>query len=220
MQSEKMNIVGQLASGVAHEVRNPLAIITQGVNYLERKFSREKDVPEILKMMTDNIKRADRIVGNIIDFSRKTKLDINPQSLAVILEKALVLAGHNLKMDNVEVVKEFADGLPEALVDERKIEQVFVNVFLNAIQAMPEGGQLFIRTYFREMTGPGHKVGSRGADYFSVGESAVTVEIEDTGSGILPNQIKNIFGAFQQQEGQNISKYVGTGLGLSIARTK
>ncbi len=212
LQSEKMNIVGQLASGVAHEVRNPLAILTQGVNYLERKFVREEDISKILNMMKDNIERADKIIGNIVDFSRKTKLDISPQAVTAILEKALVLAGHNLKMDNVEVVKKFADSLPQALVDERKIEQVFVNIFLNAIQSMPEGGRLFIRTYLREMTGPGHKVGSRGADYFSLGESAVTVEIEDTGSGIPREYQQKIFEPFFTTKGPRD----GTGLGLSI----
>ena len=212
LQSEKMNIVGQLASGVAHEVRNPLAIITQGVNYLERKFAREEDLSKILNMMKDNIKRADKIIGNIVDFSRKTKLDVSPQPVTAILEKALVLAGHSLKMDNVEVVKKFADGLPEALVDESKIEQVFINIFLNAIQSMPEGGRLFIRTYLREMTGPGCKVGSRDADYFSLGEPAVTVEIEDTGSGIPQEYQQKVFEPFFTTKGPR----GGTGLGLSI----
>jgi len=213
LQAEKMNLIGQLASGVAHEVRNPLAIITQGINYLEKKFSSEENIIEILVMMKENIKRADKIIGNVIDFSRKTELDIEPHPITSVLEKALALTTYNMEMDSVRVIKKFENNLPAVLIDRGKMEQVFVNIFLNAIQAMPKGGNLFVRAYLKVMSEPGHKTGKRGADFFNVGEPVVTVEIEDTGSGIPDEYQQKVFEPFFSTK----TPRDGTGLGLSIS---
>ena len=127
------------------------------------------------------------------------------RSVTAILEKALVLAGHNLKMDNVEVVKKFADGLPEALVDESKIEQVFVNIFLNAIQSMPEGGVI-------EISCRNEKVGYGSSVPLAEGEYIV-ISVKDRGIGIPDEHLGKIFDPYFT------TKQIGSGLGLATAHS-
>ncbi len=94
------------------------------------------------------------------------------------------------------------------------MEQVFVNIFLNAIQAMPEGGTLTIITYAKQLTEVGHNVGSRKADDFSIGETVVMAEVEDTGTGIPKNQLSEVFDPFFTTK----STGKGTGLGLTVTK--
>ncbi|MBN2120716.1 MAG: PAS domain S-box protein, partial [Candidatus Omnitrophica bacterium] len=147
IQAEKLNAVGQLASGVAHEVKNPLGIILQGIGYLEKNIPKDKEnVSSVLDAIKHNVKRADGIIRGLVDFSRATELTIRPKSINSLLESSLILLEHKLKLSEIKVIKELSPDLPAVPVDIIKIEQVFVNVILNAVQAMSEGGKLYIRT--------------------------------------------------------------------------
>jgi len=215
IQAEKLNAVGLLASGVAHEVRNPLGIIIQGVNYLEEKITtKEEDVLEVLAMLKDSVKRADKIINALLDFSRAASLNLQPEDINSILENSLNLVKNQFKFDNIEIVREIKIDIPRVLVDKNKIEQVFINILLNAVQAMSGGGKIIIRSYDKQLEEIKNGIGKRREDHFRVGEKAVIVEFEDTGVGISEENIKKIFDPFFTTK----SPRVGTGLGLSVSR--
>lgn len=213
IQAEKLNAVGQLASGVAHEVKNPLAIIVQSVNYLEKKVLLP-DQKEVLKMIKDNIMRADNIIRTLVDFSRVTELSIVPEDISLILDSSLTLIQHRTKHENIQIVKELEKDLPRVLVDKNKMEQVFVNVFLNALQAMPNGGRLLIRAFLTEANEFKAATGRRNGDFFRPKEKAVIVEVEDTGIGIPEEHFKRVFDPFFTTKGPR----GGAGLGLAVTR--
>ncbi|MBU2258205.1 MAG: GAF domain-containing protein, partial [Candidatus Omnitrophica bacterium] len=213
IQSEKLKAIGQLASGVAHEMRNPLGIIMQGVAYLEQIISPEAKEPrETLSMVKDSAQRADMIVTSLLDFSRATKLDLHPEYIDSILESSLNLVKTELK--NIEVIREIQEGLPKVLVDKNKLTQVFINLFINAIHAMPEAGKLTIRSFVKQTGETRNSIDERLGDSFGAGEKVVAVEIEDTGTGISEENLKRIFEPFFTTKG--LGK--GTGLGLSLSR--
>jgi signal transduction histidine kinase len=213
IQSEKLKAIGQLASGVAHEMRNPLGIIMQGVVYLEQIISPEaKESQETLSMVKESVERADRIVISLLDFSRATKLELHPEYVGSILEGSLNLVKKELK--NIKVVREIQEDLPKVLVDKSKLTQVFINLFINAIHAMPEGGKLTIRSFVKQIEENRNGTDERSDGSFEVGEKVVVVEIEDTGMGISEENLKKIFNPFFTTRSQG----KGTGLGLSVAR--
>jgi len=212
IQAEKLNAVGQLASGIAHEVKNPLAIIMQSVEYLLDKIPPEQQ--EIFKMIKENIKRADKIVRALVDFSRVTEISIVAQEINPILEVCLILMQHELKGEKIKIVKELGENLPDVLIDKNKIEQVFINILMNAIQAMPSGGTLCVRSYLIEFEKAGFGIGRRESDSFKVGERAVVVEIEDTGVGVSQENMEKVFDPFFTTKGPK----EGAGLGLSVSK--
>jgi PAS domain S-box-containing protein len=213
-QVDKLDAIGRLAGGVAHEVKNPLGIILQGVNFLEDKVSAgHKDMADIILMIKNNIEKADNIIRALLDFSRTGKLDLNAESLNAILEDALVLLKYPLVSNKITVVKDLKSGLPAARVDRRRVEQVFMNVFLNGIQSMPTGGRLSIRSYLGK---PGEAAGGVmrvGNSVFGPEERALFVEVEDTGAGIPDENLSKIFEPFFTTKAPG----EGAGLGLSVA---
>ncbi len=213
IQSEKLKAIGQLASGVAHEMRNPIGIIMQGVAYLEQIISPEAKEPrETLSIVKESAQRADRIVISLLDFSRAARLELHPEYIDSILESSLNLVKTELK--NIEVVREIQEDLPKVLVDKNKLTQVFINLFINAIHAMPEAGKLTIRSFVKQLEETRNSIDERSDDSFEAGEKVVVVEIEDTGMGISEENLKRIFDPFFTTKGQG----KGTGLGLSISR--
>ncbi|MFH0797390.1 MAG: ATP-binding protein [Candidatus Omnitrophota bacterium] len=215
IQAEKIKAVGQLASGVAHEIRNPLAIIVQGADFLNNRITpKEKDVAEVIQMIEDNVGKADRIVSTLLDFSKATRLTLKAEDINAILDNSLLLVQHEVKGKNVGIIKELAGELPEVSADKEKMEQVFINLFMNAVQAMPNGGKIFIRSCLTQLDTPGNGVGIRSGDSFKLGERVIMVEIEDTGEGISKENIKKIFDPFFTTKGPKM----GTGLGLSVTR--
>lgn len=215
IQAEKLTAVGELASGIAHEVRNPLGIILQGVNYLENRISaKEEDIVETLAMLKDSVNRADKIINGLLDFSRFTTLNLQPEEINPILESSLGLVKNQFKIENIEIARELKSDLSRVLADKNKLEQVFVNLFLNAIQSMPEGGRIIIRSYAKQVEEAKSGIGKLIKDNFPVGEQVIIVEFEDTGIGIPEENMKKIFDPFFTTKGPR----KGTGLGLSVSR--
>ena len=214
IQAEKLNAIGQLASGVAHEVRNPLGVILQGVNYLENKISSKgKNVQEILTMLKESVRRADKIIKDLLDFSRAANLALHPEDINSILESSLNLVKVRFKFVNIKFVLKMKKDLPLILGDKNKLEQVFINILLNACQAMPEGGKVIIRSYDKQLEEIKKGIGRRGVDNFRTGERAVVVEIEDNGIGIPEENLMKVFDPFFTTN----SACGGSGLGLSIS---
>ena len=216
IQAEKMSAIGQLASGIAHEVKNPLAILMKGVNYLEREFSSDRgQQSEVLRMMKDAILRADQIVRDLLDFARPASLELKPVTIHRVLETAIDLAEQQFTVRRIHIVKEIAPDLEPVMIDENRMKQAFINLMLNAFQAMSEGGQLTIRAYTKTLTQVGGRVGRRSTDVFRVGQTVLVCELNDTGRGIPAEMLAKIFDPFftTNPPGQ------GTGLGLTITKT-
>jgi len=213
IQAEKFKAIGQLASGMAHEVKNPLGIILQNINYLEDNLPEEKNRTEILHMMKNNIRKADSIVRNLLDFSRMSTLEIRQQELNPIIEEAMELLPKKWMLHKVKVEKQLGENLPLVWADRERLEQVLVNLLLNAVQSMSLGGTLSVRSYLSQKHDADAHTGMQDKGIFSAGETAAVVEIEDTGIGIPKENLKNIFEPFFTTK--EVGK--GTGLGLSVS---
>jgi signal transduction histidine kinase len=200
-QAEKMKIIDEFAHGLSHEVKNPLAIILQGVDYLSTKVKADDpSISSTIGYMKDAIKRADKVIGDFLDFSSMSALELETASLAEVADNSLVLVRHQLEAHHIEIDKEYQPGLPLARVDKNKIVQVLVNLLLNAIQAMPEGGKITVK--IGPEPGPAPK-------------SLVKLEIEDNGPGMAEDDLSRAFDFFftTKRSKGNI------GLGLSTVKT-
>lgn len=215
IQAEKFNAIGRLASGVAHEVKNPLGIIKQSAEYLKGKLlPSEKNASEVLQMIRDNIERADNIIRVLLDFSRSSSLEKKPEDINAILENSLILIKHIPMLEKIKIIRQMGKDLPKVLVDKAKIEQVFINLLINAVHAMPAGGDLFLRTYRLRLGKLHDAMVISEENNFEPGEEVVVAEIEDTGVGISQVNLMKIFEPFFTTKDPGS----GTGLGLSISK--
>jgi len=217
IQAEKMQSIGRLAAGVAHEVKNPLGILRMGADYLAKNLtSPDENVALILSDMTDAIKRADGIIMGLLDFSVPHALDSHAEDLSAIMEQSVALVRHLLSEGDIKLARELAEGLPPVWLDPNKIKQVFVNILTNAIHATPPGGTITVRTSTRKLRGDevDHDAGSRLADRFRAGEAVLIAEVLDTGSGIPDEKLAHIFDPFFTTKPTG----KGTGLGLTVTK--
>ena len=215
VQAAKLESIGRLAAGVAHEVKNPLAIILSAVEFLSQAVPNpDPDVTMAMADVQEAVRRADNVIRGLLDFSHATEFTLDDGNLNEIVDKSLGLVRHALARSHVTLVKELASDLPNVMLDASKIEQVFVNLMINAIDAMPSGGTLTVRTTRRRMT-LGPDVGIRRTDPFRVGESVIVVEIEDTGTGVDEATRIRLFDPFFTTKPTG----KGTGLGLAMSKT-
>ncbi|MCX7927151.1 MAG: ATP-binding protein [Candidatus Omnitrophica bacterium] len=214
IQAEKMETIGRLASGIAHEVKNPLAIILQATEYLEKKIPiYEKDITVVLNDLKEATMRADAIIKGVLDFSSISKLDNQPVQINQPIDKALLLLKHQLDKFHINVEKDIPIDLPLTLIDVNKMTQVFINLFENSIHAMPEGGRLEIKVRLikaEKLTS--HLIGLRRQDYFRPQDEVLVITVEDSGCGIPEQNLSKVFDPFfttKRNQG-------GTGLGLAV----
>ncbi len=201
IEATKLESIGRLAAGVAHEVKNPLMTLTMVADYLGQVVpATEPEAAPMLQDMRDAIQRANRVISELLEFSRPGALTFQPEDFHALVDQALSLVKLETTRHHIEVVRQFAPALAALPLDKNKMEQVLVNVFMNAIQAMPQGGTLAIRT-FAAPAGPG-------------GSPVLTAEIDDTGPGIPDAYLTKVFDPFftTKPAGQ------GTGLGLCVAQ--
>lgn len=216
IEAEKLKSIGRLAAGVAHEVKNPLAIITMGIDYLsQQNFGGDSNVPPILKEMMEAVKRADGVIRGLLDFSAPQRLEVDDEDLNLVIEQALILVRGEMSGPKIQVVKELQPDLPPLKIDRSKMGQVFVNVLTNAIHAMPEGGTLTVRSFSKQLTGVGANVGDVRSESFRVGETIVVAEVDDTGHGVPDDKLNKVFDPFFTTKPTG----KGTGLGLSVTRS-
>lgn len=215
IQAEKMESVGRLASGVAHEVKNPLAMIGMGLELLARRIPEEDDAGrETIERMKRGIERANRIVRGLVDFSSARQFKLEPARPNHVFRDALSLVEYQLKKENVKVVEEFGKNLPMVEVDLPKLEQVLVNLLINAQQAMEKGGRITVRTYETRLSDIKRDQGLRTSRHLRMNDHVVCLEVEDTGPGIPEENLKKLYDPFFTTKPTG----VGTGLGLSVSR--
>lgn len=210
IQHEKMVAVGQLASGFAHQIRNPLEIILMGTEFLsnalpEKDEKYEKSIEKI-KQATN---RANTIVTDILKFSRTSELKFELVDLCRLLDETTYLIENRADENNVKINRNYPGELIEVKADKNMLQQVFLNLFMNALDAMPKGGEIRIRVYNEIVSQMDKKSGHRLSGYSKI----AVVEIEDTGKGIPQDVLLKIFDPFftTKEPGK------GTGLGLSMA---
>lgn len=217
IQAEKLQSLGQMAAGVAHEIKNPLAILHMGIEYLGDYLSgRDEMINGVISELKDAVHRANIIVRDMLDYSAAKDLTLDQVTLDSLISQTLRFIRHDLAKAHVKVVTQFAQDLPAFPLDAPKIQQVFVNVFLNACQAMPDGGTLSITTSQRILeTDESENEGSSVKDSpLHRGDTVGVVEICDTGTGIPEEKLCNIFDPFFTTKARG----TGTGLGLSVVK--
>jgi signal transduction histidine kinase len=198
VHAEKLASLGQLSASIAHEINNPLAGVLTYTKLLAKRISGdtlEKGAAlDYLSKMESEVGRCSRIIRNLLDFSRQTEPTLRPVDVNQVIEQVLAMVGHQAQLQNVEVRKEFGPSLPKVMADADKLQQVFTNLTLNAIQAMSGGGKLILRT--------------------SVANGQVRIDVQDTGCGISKENLSKLFTPFFTTK----EKGSGVGLGLAVVR--
>ncbi len=212
IQAAKLESVGRLAAGVAHEVKNPLAVMQMGVEFLQGE-AKDTEVQEVLHDMDDAVQRADGVIKGLLDFSRDKKLDLKNDDINEIIRSSLHMVEHELKQRGIRVEMQLNTDLPPIPLDADKLRQVLINLALNAAQAMGGDGTLSVSSDLRQLS-ENSGLERDHAHRFHSGETALWVEMADTGPGIDEPQLQRIFDPFftTKEIGE------GTGLGLSVSR--
>jgi signal transduction histidine kinase len=192
VQAEKLTSLGQLAAGIAHEINSPLTNASLGIQTLKARFESvdaDRGIVDKLDAVERNIDKASGIARELLLFSRQKEGEFLPINLNTVIRGALTLLEFKLK--NVAVREDFGD-IPDVMGDPGKLEQVFINVLANSVEAMPDGGRISIST--------------------GIDGKIVTVRVQDTGSGVPEEHLTQVFDPFFTTKEVG----VGTGLGLSI----
>lgn len=193
IRADRLASVGELASGIAHEIRNPLAGIAGAVQIFAREFKGDEKKSRILKEILQQIARLDKSVKDLLNYASPSMSELAMGELNQIIEKALFFVIQQPNAKEIKFVKELDDSLPKILVDDKQIQQVLLNLFLNALNAMSGEGTLRIST-------------------FQDSEDSLTVEVKDDGVGISEEDMAKLFVPFYT------SREDGTGLGLPISK--
>lgn len=191
LQAERLTALGELSAGIVHEIRNPLGAIQGAVEILADEIKTDSPRREFAAIAKSEIERINKLIQEFVNFARTPKLVKTAVNLNDVIGAVSSLIGRQAAAQNVSLAIESAENLPLIPADIEQIKQVMLNLSLNALQAMPNGGELVFRTFHIS--------------------NAVTVEVEDTGGGISPANINKIFDPFFT------TKEKGLGLGLSVA---
>ena len=214
IQAAKMESVGTLAAGVAHEVKNPLQTMLMGLDYLGNNLSGGNDnTMLVLSDMRDAVTRANVIIRELLQLSAPTDFKLKEEDLNGLVERALWLINSEVFAAQIKVVRKLDADLPPVMLDRSKMEQVFINLFINALQAMSQGGVLTVTTLQRRFGEDLNLTGPAFAQ-FKAGDLVVIAEVQDTGEGIPEHHLPRIFDPFFTTKPTG----VGTGLGLSVVR--
>jgi len=217
IQAEKLRSLGQMAASVAHEVRNPLAILHMGIECLDEFFFEGNEtMTGVVKEMKGAVHRAEAIIRDMLDYSSARDLTLHEVSVNDLVGQTLGFVRHELVKTKVRVTTQFAESHCACLLDASKIEQVFINVFTNACHAMPGGGELTVKTseIVIEEDDPEPEREDATGSRFLCGDKVVTVEIRDHGSGIPEDKLDKLFDPFFTTK----TSGNGTGLGLAVVK--
>jgi len=217
IQAEKMDSVGRLAAGIAHEVKNPLAIMLQGIEYLSGIIPASNLAAlSALRDIEEAVGRADSVIRGLLDFSSVSESVFRPENIHDVIEEALTLSRHEFERLQITVTKDFQKDLPRVKIDQNRMQQVFLNLFLNSIYAMEKGGELTITTKAQKLSQFSSYIKSRHNDNsFEDDDLVVLIEVADTGTGIPADILSKIFEPFfTTRRGKG-----GTGLGLPIVKS-
>ncbi|GAB6156429.1 hypothetical protein JCM17380_51810 [Desulfosporosinus burensis] len=190
-QSEHLIALGRLVTGVAHELRNPIGIIKTLVELMKQEYSQMTGIEEFTRAIDEQVERQDMVIQELLDFGRPTKVSIKECSINDLIMGVLSFSAAMLRKQKVKVQLQLDNKLPKILADTEKLKQVFVNIIVNAAEAMPSGGRLDITT--------------------NQTDEMIIINMSDTGEGISEEEMLKIFDPFYT------TKEAGTGLGLSIS---
>ena len=198
-QNERLSALGLLAAEVAHEIRNPLTVMKMLYHSLNLQFPAGDPRTRDARIMGEKMEHLNKIVEQILDFARTSEPKLAPANLNQLIDELGLLTRHKLRNQGIQLVRELAPDLPPVFADATQLEQAFLNLTLNAVEAMPGGGQLTIRSRAlrlpRQSRQPTH----------------VVVEFSDTGHGMTEDQCQRAFTSLL-----STTKTKGTGLGLAI----
>ncbi|MGQ9510104.1 MAG: ATP-binding protein [Thermodesulfobacteriota bacterium] len=206
IRSEKLASIGRFAAGVAHEVGNPLGSILGYTSLLSKEGIDKEEEKEYLKRIEKEIERINRIVRELLDYARPTKFEIKEVEVNQVIENTLSLLSYQKSFKNIETKLDLKPNLSLIRGDDSWLSQVFMNIILNAIDAMPHGGTLRIKT-------DEFIAGDGISTKFSKGDHLVRIQFSDTGLGIKKEDLKKIFDPFFTTKDPD----KGTGLGLSVS---
>ena len=210
-QAERLSSIGQLASGIAHEIRNPLNFINLSIDHLQSRFppadpGAREEFAYLVSAVKTEIHRLDTMITNFLTYGKPLKLEPRPCDLLPLLDDVARMAGGKAKEQGIEFERGYPPELPRVLVDGEQIKNSFVNVLVNAFQAMPQGGRLSITA--RQVSGADPSSGSP----LSSNGRWVEVSFRDTGCGIASDDLPRVF------EPYFTTKEVGIGLGLALTK--
>jgi hypothetical protein len=203
VQADKLSSIGLLAAGVAHEVNTPLAVISTYAQMLAKQVADDEQKSRILEKIARQTFRASEIVNSLLNFSRTSTSELSEVQLNKVIQETLSLLEHQLKKAGIEVRTKLEPGLDPVKGNPGKLQQVFLNLFLNARDAMEPRGVLEVTTRAAARTGALSTTGDA---------NGVVVEVTDTGHGIAPEHLSRIYDPFFTTK--SVKK--GTGLGLSV----
>jgi signal transduction histidine kinase len=196
-RSERLAALGQLSAGLAHEIRNPLGVIKGSAEMLSQKLQGSPPIAsELAGYISSEVNRLNALVARFLDFARPSRLALHPVDVGALVDRAVDAVRSQYPQSKVTIERNYANGLPQVLADEPLFEQVFVNLLLNAFEAM-------------DGTSPAVLHLSIAADSLN-GQPGVSIEVQDTGPGVPAENREQIFNPFFT------SKKNGVGLGLSI----
>ena len=199
IQSEKFAALGIVAAGIAHEVKNPLAIIIQGVEYLRTSAGANTLIVNVIERINKSAFRADSIIKGLLSFTLQMPIQAEQVDIEYVIEETLSFIEHQLKLKHIKLIKQFSNGLPKLSIDLNQIKQVFLNVLLNSIDSLQDGGTITI---------------AADPTVSSSGQRNLQIIISDSGCGIPKDRIEKVFDPFYTtKDGSRNS-----GLGLSITK--
>ena len=202
-RSDRLAAIGELAAGLAHEIKNPLTSLLTFSRHLSRRFEDPDFRQKFQSVVPRELERINTIVERLLELARPARLTFKPLRLPALLERVLELYGDRLEAQGVRVVRDWRRDVPAVWVDQEALYRALVNLVANALDAMPRGGSLTLRVAWSDAeTLGGARLGTR----------RVAVEVEDSGTGIEPADLDRVFNPFFS------TKEGGTGLGLALTQ--
>jgi PAS domain S-box-containing protein len=214
IEAEKLKIVGRLAAGVAHEVKNPLNIILMAADTLCEQNIDEEERKELCTEIRIAVQKANNVIFELLDFSAAKELKMQTGSLNAVVDRAITLVHHRAIKSKATLKIELAEDLPEIPMDPQKIEQVLINLIFNAINAMPEGGCIEIQTALEKIGSEADAAKGPLIERFRIGDRAVTLAVRDSGTGIDQENLGKVFEPFFTTGPKGKS----SGLGLMVTK--
>ena len=202
-RSDRLAAIGELATGLAHEIKNPLTSLLTFSRHLSRRFEDPEFRQKFLAVVPRELERINTIVERLLELSRPARLTFKPVRLPALLERVLELYGERFETQGVRVARDWRRDVPVVWVDHEALYRALVNLVANALDAMPRGGELTLRLGWSDVETLG---GARG------GTRRVAIEVEDSGQGIQSADLDRVFNPFFS------TKDGGTGLGLALTQ--
>jgi two-component system sporulation sensor kinase A len=193
INSEKLAALGRFSAGIAHEIRNPLANISASAQFCTTKFEMEKNMKKHFDVIQRNTESANRIIKELLDFTSPRETPLFLGDVNTVIDRVCELVKPRCTKHNISLIKKIQKKLPSLAINDKKLEEAFMNFLSNAIEAMPKGGTLTVESYFDE------------------NDNSIIVKFSDTGLGISQEDLDKVFEPFFT------TKDDGTGLGLSLA---